>query len=89
MLDSIATAVAAAMTLAGVAATATAVFRIKTRDDTITSQKLYIEALSNERDAANRRAQTAEARLEVLTDDFAHTVGAAVARAVREELRRE
>lgn len=74
--------------IAGLLALAASVFRIKTRDDTIASQRGYIEAVTQERDGCTRRVTILEGRVEVLTKDFARELGVAVADVVREELRR-
>lgn len=88
-LNVLLTVVAGAVTIAGALALGASVFRIKTRDDTIASQRGYIDALTDERDGLSRRVGVLEGQMHVLTSDFAHVIGKQVADVVREELRRD
>lgn len=77
-----------ALAAGGALALVASQFRIRTRDDTIVTQKGYIEALTDRCNEAERREAQAEARNAVLTDTFAQEIAKAIVGAVREEFNR-
>lgn len=88
MEDLIGGSIALGLAAGGALALVYAAFRVKTRDDTIATQKGYIEALTDRCNEAERREAKAEARNAVLTDTFAQEIARAIVVAIRQEFDR-